>query len=252
MLLVEDRTSIDLLESELAHSERLASIGRLAAGVAHEIGNPLTGIASIAQNIRYEDERQDLDESATDILDQVGRINAIVKSLLTYSRHDIPEGEDRTHLDISESIREAIQLVQLAEQRQHHQFSIHCEQPLTVFANARQMVQVFVNLLNNACDASTPERAIDITGDAHSSGISISIRDYGDGVPEAEQQRLFEPFYTTKPAGQGTGLGLAMVYNLIHQHGGRVSFDHSVTPGTQVDIWLPDSTALPDASGSAL
>ena len=113
VILVEDRTSIDLLESELAHSERLASIGRLSAGVAHEIGNPLTGIASVAQNLRYDNGKDEISESASDILGQVERINSIVKSLLTFSRSDSSIGSERALIDLRACIHEALRLVNL-------------------------------------------------------------------------------------------------------------------------------------------
>ena len=243
VILVEDRTNIDLLESELAHSERLASIGRLAAGVAHEIGNPLTGIASIAQNLEYHTNTEGISENSTDILTQVSRINAIVKSLLTFSRNEPTVGDDREDISLDECVEQAIQLVTLAEQAKQINFEVDIKTPLLVHANARQMVQVFVNLLNNACDVSSVGDKITISAVEIEDRAVIRIRDFGPGIAVADQQRVFEPFYTTKAVGQGTGLGLALVYSLINEHGGRISIENNVTPGTCFEIVMPSADA---------
>lgn len=239
VILVEDRTNIDLLESELAHSERLASIGRLAAGVAHEIGNPLTGIASIAQNLEYHTQADVITESSTDILTQVSRINAIVKSLLTFARNEPSVGDDREDISLVDCVEQAIQLVTLSEQAKQIVFDVDINSQLMVHANARQMVQVFVNLLNNACDVSKSGEKIVISGDNIEDRAVIRIRDFGPGISVMEQQSVFEPFYTTKAVGQGTGLGLALVYSLINEHAGRISIDNKVSPGTCFEIVLP-------------
>ncbi len=239
VILVEDRTNIDLLESELAHSERLASIGRLAAGIAHEIGNPLTGIASVAQNLTYDADSAALAENSSDILTQVNRINAIVRSLLTFARNEHSLGDDREYVDIGSSVEQAIQLVTLSEQAKSINFDVSLEDSLVVYANSGQMVQVFVNLLNNACDASSTDGTISIVGKHRSDGVVVRIRDYGPGISVEEQQRVFEPFYTTKAVGQGTGLGLPMVYSLVKEHDGKISIDQSITSGVCFEIVLP-------------
>jgi Na+/proline symporter/nitrogen-specific signal transduction histidine kinase len=249
VILVEDRTNVDLLESELAHSERLASIGRLAAGIAHEIGNPLTGIASIAQNLSYDSDHNSVRENSTDILTQVSRINAIVRSLLTFARNEPSLGDDRESVDLRSSVEQAIQLVSLAEQAKSVNFNIRLDEGLLVHANAGQMVQVFVNLLNNACDVSDAGGTIDIEGWSGAEVVTVRIRDYGPGISIDEQQRVFEPFYTTKAVGQGTGLGLPMVYSLIVEHGGKIVIDQSVSDGVCFEISLPAMSSVIDKAG---
>ncbi len=241
VILVEDRTNLDLLESELAHSERLASIGRLAAGVAHEIGNPLTGIASIAQNQNADDQSDAQKESATDILTQVRRIDEIVKSLLAFARNEPLGLEERDRIEINACMQQAIQLVRLSEQARHISFNTEFSEPLWVLGSERQVVQIFVNLLNNACDVSAPDGSVDIKG--HSTGDThvISIRDYGSGIAVEDQSRVFEPFYTTKSVGKGTGLGLSLVYSLVNEHGGRIAIDPGINHGTRFEISLPAS-----------
>ena len=243
VILVEDRTNIDLLESELAHSERLASIGRLAAGIAHEIGNPLTGIASVAQNLKYDTQSSTLAENSSDILTQVSRINAIVRSLLTFARNEPSLGDDRENVDLGSCIEQAMQLVTLSEQAKSINFDVSLNDSPVVYANTGQMVQVFVNLLNNACDVSGTDGTISITGLHRNTDVIVRIRDYGPGISIEEQQRVFEPFYTTKAVGQGTGLGLPMVYSLVKEHGGKISIDPSITDGVCFEIVLPAAPA---------
>lgn len=239
VILVEDRTNLDTLESELAHSERLASIGRLAAGVAHEIGNPLTGIASIAQNLNVENEHDEIREHSGDILDQVKRINAIVKSLLTFSHSDNVIGEQREVVNLNDCINEAIRLVQLSHEARQIQINVNLHDNLRILANPQQMSQVFVNLLNNACDASQSGDPVEIYGRRTGDKILITIRDYGVGIPEANRSRIFEPFFTTKAVGQGTGLGLPLVYSLITDHQGKITLTPVTGAGSCFELELP-------------
>ena len=241
VILVEDRTNIDLLESELTHSERLASIGRLAAGVAHEIGNPLTGIASIAQNqgVQSASQKEDFD----DILLQVKRINEIVTSLLAFARNEPMGLEDHENVELNACVQQAIQLVSLSEIAKQVQFDVQFDASLWVSGSERQIVQIFVNLLNNACNVTDAGGTVAINGSTLGDMHTITVRDYGIGIKPEDQSRVFEPFYTTKPVGQGTGLGLSLVYSLVSEHGGKVSIDPNVTPGTVFEVKLPVSQA---------
>ena len=242
VILVEDRTSVDMLEAELAHSERLASIGRLSAGVAHEIGNPLTGIASIAQNLDYDDDGQAVSESADDILTQVERINTIVKSLLAFSRSNANIGSDRNNTDLRLCVREAIQLLSLDEQAKNIEFRLELNEALPVTVNSQQLVQVFVNLLKNACYATPASLPIHIHGAIARHQVIVRIRDHGPGINAEQLSQIFEPFFTTKPVGQGTGLGLPLVYSILSQHGGKVVVDTEVTDGSCFEVSLPLNT----------
>ena len=241
VILVEDRTNIDLLESELAHTERLASIGRLAAGVAHEIGNPLTGIASIAQNMTYHEDADSIRDNSEDVLAQVDRINGIVNSLLTFARNESTVTESKGEIDLTDSIEQAIKLVSFSELARSINFNINITQPLMVRANPGQMVQVFVNLFNNACDVSDSGGSIDISGNIDGDTVVVKVRDFGPGISSSEQSRVFEPFYTTKAVGQGTGLGLSLVYSLVNGNDGKISIDNSITNGTCFELLMPSA-----------
>ncbi len=246
VILMEDRTEYDTLEAELAHSERLASVGRLAAGVAHEIGNPLTGIASIAQNMAHDAEQapvhnndEEFGEQANDILEQVNRINSIVRSLLTFSHEDKISGSVFESVQVEQCAREALQLVQLASDTKAFQFDMSIPDNICVMADANQLVQVFVNLLNNACDASPSDGCISIVGEVVDEHINIAISDSGPGIDPSVIDQIFEPFFTTKAVGSGTGLGLSLVYSLVSKHGGRIRVDEQYSDGTRMVVSLP-------------
>lgn len=232
VILVEDRTALMALESELAHTERLASIGRLAAGVAHEIGNPLTGIASVAQNLAADAtdgiaaDADDIDEQANDILGQVQRIDAIVQSLLGFSRAGRSRAGTLMRVDLNDCVHEALRLVRYAPDTQSLSFDVDMPEGCTVLGEANQLVQVFVNLLNNAVQASPPGGAVrivarDIERDV-GAAVSVRVHDDGEGLSRDVRERMFEPFFTTKSVGQGTGLGLSLVYSIVTRHGGSV------------------------------
>jgi signal transduction histidine kinase len=254
VIVVEDLTELQTLEAELAHSERLASIGRLAAGVAHEIGNPVTGIACIAQNLRYEDDPEIIEESSDDILQQTQRISAIVQSLVTFSHSGTIDGQRFSHFRLYDCVADAQRLVTLSHTAKQIEHINACDDTLLIEGDKQQLLQVFVNLLNNASDASNPGNRIRISNRIEGEIVDIMVSDQGAGIPEAFQERVFEPFFTTKDPGKGTGLGLSLVYNIIRDHGGSISIDSQPNQGTCVNLRLPlrqsAAGSQPDAGGA--
>lgn len=242
VILLEDRTNLDTLESELAHSERLASVGRLAAGVAHEIGNPLTGIASIAQNLHHDvsdgQAAPFVREQTDDILTQVNRINRIVRSLLTFSHADAVSDNQYEIVDIAERMDDALRLVKLSPDTHGLNFEVVMPSYTSVMGDPNLLTQVFVNLINNACDASPEAGLIKISAQVVDNELTVEILDQGKGVPEAAREQIFEPFFTTKPVGQGTGLGLSLAYSIISNHEGRLRIGDSKA-GTRMVVTLP-------------
>jgi len=245
VILMEDRTDIDTLESELAHTERLASIGRLAAGVAHEIGNPLTGIASLAQNLQYEVSVDDTDndtelvqEHTGDILDQVDRINRIVRSLLTFSHAESISGSPHETVNLNDTINEAVRLAKLAPEHSHD-IQLTVADNTFVTGDANHLAQIFLNLINNACDASPSHSSVFVDCQTSSKWHTISVTDSGTGIEPAVREQIFEPFFTTKPVGHGTGLGLSLVYSLVNDHGGSIRIDEDYSNGTKMIVQLP-------------
>lgn len=247
VILVEDITDFERLEEELLHSERLASIGRLAAGVAHEIGNPVTGIACLAQNLEYETDPQEIRFTAQDILKQTDRIGRIVESLVNFSHAGSGAGEVvLVPSNLADCADEAIHLLGLDREAKPVQFANLCDREILVLADSQRLLQVFVNLLGNARDACDDYGHIEITAQCMGERVTIEIEDNGCGIPPELQSQVFEPFVTTKDPGAGTGLGLALVFSIMEDMGGSVSLHSPVRdgphPGTRVTLELPGAS----------
>jgi len=239
-ILIEDHSDRYSLEEKLAHSERLASIGQLATGVAHEIGNPVTGIACLAQDIQSDPENTSIrNNGLQQILLQTERISKIVRSLVNFSHVGAPLEQPTEPLSIFNTINEAIDLVSLGDVGKNLQYDNHCDQSIMVQGYSQKLVQVFVNLLNNATDASSQGQSINIDARANGGNVLITVKDFGKGIKEEHLSRIFEPFFTTKNVGEGTGLGLSLTYNIIQEHGGSISVSSQYGDGCQFDISLP-------------
>ena len=244
IVLVEDISDYERLQQELLHSERLASIGRLAAGVAHEIGNPITGIACLAQNLEYEDEPELVQEAARDIIKQTSRVSRIVESLVNFSHNGSNAGDTRLQpCNIADCADEAIHLLELDHQARPLRFVNRCEREQLVLADPQRLLQVLVNLLGNARDASEDGAEVSIALHTEGQQVVIAVEDSGSGIPPALQVQVFEPFFTTKDPGEGTGLGLALVYSIMEDMGGSVQITSPLHegphPGTRVSLRLP-------------
>lgn len=239
VLVVEDLTEVHQLEGELAHAERLASIGRLAAGVAHEIGNPVTGIACLAQNLQSESDDDSAKSASRDILGLTGRISGIVQSLVSFSHGGSAIDADFTTVDLRECVEEAANLVRLSHGARRCDIDIHCSIGLPVSGDQPRLVQVLVNLIANAVDASPDGARMTIAGEATASHAQIRVTDAGHGIDAEVAERIFEPFVTTKGPGQGTGLGLSLVYRIVVEHDGSIEVERSGTTGTTMLLRLP-------------
>jgi len=212
-----------LLTQNYISNERLASVGRLAAGVAHEIGNPVTGIACIAQNLQHETEAAEIANSAQLILSQTDRINVIVQSLINFSRGDQAYNNQLQSVCARDVVEEAIQLLSLTKPQYREQFICTLDATLYVAGDHRQLVQIFVNLLSNARDASPDNSPIEISAKRQDQSLTIMVSDRGSGIHSSIEDRIFEPFVTSKEPGEGTGLGLWVVFNLVKNLGGEIS-----------------------------
>jgi len=237
-ILVEDRTALESLEAELTHSDRLASIGRLSAGVAHEIGNPVTAIASLAQLMRDEAEDRTQRESIDTILEQTRRITTILRTLSGFARGSHERARFEA-VDLRAVAQDAIQLVRLSEHGKKVVYSCDCQEDLTVSGNPQQLSQVIVNLLTNACDASRPGQAVSVSAAHDQDRVRLVVEDAGEGMDDEAKALVFEPFFTTKSPGQGTGLGLAVVYRIIEQHRGQIEIESTRGEGTRIIVTLP-------------
>lgn len=248
IILVEDQTETTRLEQELAHSDRLSSIGRLAAGVAHEIGNPVTGIACLAQNLRDETPEPVLREMAEQIVTQTRRISSIMDALLRFSHGggttDKPVA--REPVELHRVTSEAFKLITLQQDAVPITFLNECEPGLCIEADYQQMLQILLNLLGNARDASQPGARIVVTHTRRGGLVDLEVLDQGSGIPPELLPQVFEPFFTTKDPGKGTGLGLALVYRLVSNLGGQIRIQSPAYPdrasegkGTRVIVTFP-------------
>ncbi|MDX1491170.1 MAG: ATP-binding protein [Pseudohongiellaceae bacterium] len=244
VILLEDLTETELLEEELTHSERLASIGRLAAGVAHEIGNPITGIACLAQNIRDETENDELRSMAKQIIEQTDRTSRIVQSLVNFSHSGSNKSDHSSEVvDVEECIREAIALVSLDKNRKHVHYDLNFKPGLEIMGDSQRLLQIVINLLNNAHDASPEDSTITLTTRLLTGNVQIIVSDQGSGIPDEIKDRVFDPFFTTKEPGEGTGLGLSLVYSIVENLDGHIDIISSANSdqsrGTRVILTFP-------------
>ncbi|WP_323775125.1 ATP-binding protein [Alcanivorax sp.] len=241
VVVIEDITELRHMEAHLAHNERLASIGRLAAGVAHEIGNPVTAIACLAQNLDSETDAEEQLESSQQILEQTRRITRIVESLVTFSHSGGIKQSQHVPVNIRDTVDEAVSLLLLDPDHRQQPFANQCEPEHWVQGDPQRLLQVFINLLGNAADASADKQPVIIRCEAADEVLDVIVEDQGHGIPDELRDALFEPFVTSKPPGRGTGLGLALVYSIIEEHLGAIRVESPITEqgGTRFIIRLP-------------
>jgi signal transduction histidine kinase len=232
------------LEEQLQISEKMASLGLLAAGVAHEVNTPLTGISSYTQMLL---EQADPDDPRTLLLEKIERQTfraaKIVNGLLTLSRPGTPGGE-RTMVDVNGVITDVFSLLE-------HQFEVGkirirrelTEQPVTVLAIEHQLQQVFLNLFLNARDAMPKGGWLSVSTRFEGDRAVAEVADTGSGIPPEQLARIYDPFFTTKTIGRGTGLGLSISYGIVREHGGDLRCDSAVGQGTRFIVALPLASA---------
>jgi two-component system, NtrC family, sensor kinase len=230
----------EMTEDRLSAVEKQISIGRLAAGVAHEINNPLTAILSLSTLLRKKaaegtPDREDLDIIVT----ETTRCREIVRSLLDFARERPTE---RRVMDIHEVIRETVGLVSRYGGMDQVHVSVEAASgPLSVNVDPKAIQQVFTNLLVNAAEATGPGGRISIRVDEDSSGgfVQVQVRDNGKGIPREHLDRVFEPFFTTKGERKGTGLGLSVSLGIVRKHDGSIEIRSEEGRGTEVTVTLP-------------
>ncbi len=227
-------------------AEKLAAVGRLAAGVVHEINNPLATIAACAEALeqRIDEGAFAASESADDLTQYLGlikseafRCKTITTNLLDFSR--IRAGE-RTPLDAGEIVRSAANLISHQKRGDGISQEINIEPgPLNVSADGGQIQQAVIALATNAIDAMPAGGKLTFRTFKKGNRVVIEVEDTGAGIPPEDMSKIFEPFFTTKEVGKGTGLGLAVCYGIISEHGGRLSVRSAVGKGTTFSIFLP-------------
>ena len=227
-------------EQRLMRSEKLASIGRLAAGIAHEINNPLTSVLTFSSLLLRKAETGDQKEKLEIIVKETTRCRQIVRDLLNFARLGEPKKEE---CSINQIIESALSLTknQLKMSEMRIAVKKELEELPLLQLDPDQMLEVFVNIIINAIDAMPQGGELNFTTRLVPGGKSVEIRasDTGYGIPRENLAKVFDPFFTTKDAGKGTGLGLSVTYGIIDRHNGTIDVESEVRKGTTFIIKLP-------------
>jgi two-component system NtrC family sensor kinase len=250
LCIVRDVTQERRFAEELRQREKLAAVGQLVSGVAHELNNPLAGISAFAQLLEGAGPLTPEQRDAVDIIQTEARRAArIVSNLLLFSRQRQPE---RSSVDLNRVMSDTLTLRRFVLSTEQIEVATDFEPELPhTWADPFQLQQVVLNLLINAEHAlrgRKGKRRITLRTQRSGDRIVASVSDNGPGIPEELRRRLFEPFFTTKPVGEGSGLGLAISHGIIRQHGGHLRFHSSSDAGATFEIELPIRTGQTDGS----
>lgn len=241
VVVVRDVTEQRLLEASLSRSEKLASVGRLAAGIAHEINNPMTVISANAQILSEEVPADHPYFGSIELIDRAAeRASRIVRNLLDFSR---VEQFDFQQIDVNHSLHEAVLMVAAQVRQAQGRIIADLAPDLPpIWASPDHLHVVWLNLLLNARDAileTDREGLIEVSSFQRGQDVVVRVSDNGIGIPAHRLERIYDPFFTTKDPGKGTGLGLFTCYRTIHRHGGTIVVDSEDGLGTRFDVILP-------------
>ncbi|HHM23729.1 MAG TPA: PAS domain S-box protein [Bacteroidetes bacterium] len=227
------------MEQQLIQSEKLSAVGKLAAGIAHEVATPLTSVSSLAQYLRELSDDEEFKDKLRLIQSEIERIARTVRELVDFSR---PIEANIGPVHLNQIINEAVRIMRFDRRIKRKTISLELAPDLPeVRAGFDPLLQVFVNLLLNAADAleDVPNGQIDIRTFVEGDSVVATVRDNGPGIPEEVQDKIFEPFFTTKKKGKGTGLGLWVSYNIVKGYSGCIEVESKPGEGTTFRIELP-------------
>jgi len=241
--MADDIERLRAVGEQLARTEKLAAAGTLAAGVAHEVNNPLASISSLIQILQSRTANGAAEAEARETLrlvqTQIARITQVLRDMMDFARTRPPA---RAPLDVREVVESGLRLASFDKSFKRLRLTTDWDEraPL-ISADSDQLQQVFLNLLLNARDAMPDggELRVATRFDSRAGELTVEISDTGHGIPPEHRARVFDPFFTTKPAGAGTGLGLAVCYGIVNAHGGRIDIVPNGGRGTTVRVTLP-------------
>ncbi|MEW6110141.1 MAG: ATP-binding protein [Nitrospirota bacterium] len=235
LVLVQDITEMKKMEEQMMHSEKLSALARISAGVAHEIGNPLTSISSYIQILREMDFDDFTKESLETIAKHINRITDIVRQMSSFSRTTVSELKPH---NIHEIVDLTLELVKYDKRMKNIRSSVDIPLNLPdVISDETQLIQVFMNIILNAADVMPDGGALDIKAERLNGEIEVSFSDSGPGIPPEHMEKIFDPFFTTKE--KGTGLGLAVSYDIIKSYRGDILVENKPGGGTIFKVRLP-------------
>ena len=237
--ILRDLTDIKVREEQIQQSERLATVGHMAAGVAHEVGNPLTAISSLVQVCQRKTDDPFIQEQLKKVRDHIQRITKIVRDLVDFSR---PSSLKTEMMNVNEVIKSAVGLLKHDARCRSVTFNMELSPRLPGIEGVPDHIhQVVVNILLNAVDAmkGVKNPRVDIRTWQEDEFTKIAIEDIGEGIPDKDMNRIFEPFFTTKEVGSGTGLGLSVSHGIITKMGGTIEVESKEGRGTTFILSLP-------------
>ncbi|MBL8945065.1 MAG: PAS domain-containing protein [Myxococcales bacterium] len=247
------------LESQILRSQKLAAVGLLAAGIAHEINNPLSGVVGYSQLLLERPLSADVREKVEKIAQSGERCRKIVEGVLLFSRKQ--DGGERRNVDLRALLDRVLSIGEYQWRMHNIRILREQDEPACVFADADQIEQVVLNLLSNAVDAMPRGGSIRLRlaalpagtgpgGPSGAGGAKLTISDEGHGIPQEIQARIFDPFFSTKEIGKGTGLGLAISYGIVQDHGGDIVVESAPGQGATFTVLLPSAPPGPAQSTS--
>ncbi len=241
VVIIENITEKIKMEEQLMQTSKLASLGKLTAGISHEIGNPLASISSLIQELKAlkldtSENIEFTEESLTTVNTHIDRIARIVRSLGDFARTSSAE---KIPSKISEIIDRTVNLVKYDKRFKNIRLTTDIGNIPLLQLNPDKMQQVFLNIMLNSIDAMTNGGDLSITAKENGSFVEVTISDTGSGIEESAVSKIFDPFFTTKPMGKGTGLGLSICYGIIKEHHGTITVKSKKREGTTFTIKLP-------------
>ncbi len=240
-LKIDERTkALQEAQFQVSHQEKMASLGLMAAGVAHEIGNPLTSISSMAQIIKRKIDDPLLVQYADTILENIERISHIVHELVDFAR---PASYRATMVNVNEIVKNAVNIVRYNRRAKQIDLKLEFQDSLpSVYLVSDQLLQVFINILINAVDAlKEKDNLIKVRTYYEKGAINIQFIDNGVGISQENIDKIFQPFFTTKEVGKGTGLGLSVSYGIIKNLNGKIEVDSKQGKGSTFTVFIPVS-----------
>ena len=238
-----DITEKKMLEKQLIHTQKMESMGTLAAGVAHEVGNPLASISALVQVVIRSTSDDFAKEKLSLVRNQISRISKIIRDLVDFSR---PSTYKLQLTDINKQLVEAVDIIEVGTKNKNIEFKIELDENIPkLYLVADQIQQVFINILLNAVDSILDDKNLSkpkqiwVRSSINENMVNIELEDTGHGIPEENIEKIFEPFYTTKEEGRGTGLGLWVSYGILKSLQGDLMVDSVNGKGTKFTIKLP-------------
>ena len=240
-LAMRDITVQRHLQEDLIRAEKLAGLGTLTAGIAHELNNPLFGVMGLAEIIRDNDDPENDKKHAADIVAHSRHMSSVIKNFAGYVRKG--EGDELVQVDINQKLDDSFKMAGMGMVSNDVQLERHYGSVPPVIAKPDEIQQVFVNIIKNGIQAMGGKGLLRLSSASENGTITVSIHDSGPGIPKEYASRLFDPFFTTKAQGEGTGLGLTIVYKIVKKYGGDIQLDAEEKNGTKFVITFPAGAA---------